>query len=380
MNLFKKSLAALLAVMLTLSLAACGAKDEPPVSADNTAQEAVKEDTAPAAPGSDGPSQPETEDTAEPEAPAATGVTMRVAAMTGPTGMGLAQLLDRFGVVETMQSEPLVTEISANGGSYNFLLAGTADQIAPLLIKGELDAACVPANLASNLYHKTKGEIVTLGINTLGVLYVVDKGDSVQSLADLKGKTIVSAGKGTVPEYGLRYLLTQNGIDPDKDLTIEWKSEQSECVSALASGAAEIAVMPQPYVTVAQTKIEGLRVAVSLTEEWAKLDNGSAMLTGVVVARKSFIEENPAAIEAFLADYAASVEWVNTNTADAAAVIGNYGIVAAAVAEKALPHCNIVCITGEEMEAKLSGYLNALYESNPQSVGGALPGEDFYFS
>ena len=370
MNLLKKTLAACMAVMLLLSMAACGQKEETVSGGEEDTKPVVQEPVAEEPAEEEAPVEEETADT---------GVTMRVAAMTGPTGMGLAQLLDQFGVVEAMQSEPLVADKSANGGSYNFLLAGTADEISPLLIKGELDAACVPANLASVLYNKTEGEIVTLGINTLGVLYIVDKGDSVQSLADLKGKTIVSAGKGSVPEYGLRYLLAQNGIDPDKDLTIEWKSEQAECVAALASGAAEIAVMPQPYVTVAQGKVEGLRVAVSLTEEWEKLNNGSAMLTGVVVARKSFIEEQPAAIEAFLSDYAASVEWVNANTADAAQIIGTYNIVAAAVAEKALPYCNIVCITGAEMQEMLSGYLAALAEQAPQAVGGAVPGEDFYF-
>ena len=358
MNVLKKGLCACLAAVTLLGLTACGGSGQE--SADALEDTAVEETEAPVSTD--------------------TGVTMRVAAMTGPTGMGLARLLDQFGVVETMQEEPLVAERSANGGSYNFLLAGTADEITPLLIKGELDAACVPANLASVLYHKTEGEIVTLGINTLGVLYVVDRGGSIQSLGDLAGKTIVSAGKGSVPEYALRYLLAQNGMDPDKDLTIEWKSEQAECVAALASGAAEIAVMPQPYVTVAQGKVEGLRVAVSLTEEWEKLDNGSAMLTGVVVARRSLIEEHPVAVEAFLADYAESVAWVNDNTAEAAQSIGNYGIVAAAVAEKALPYCNIVCITGGEMKEMLSGYLAALAEQAPQAVGGAVPAEDFYYA
>ena len=365
-----KQLTALcLAVWMLLSLTACGGKGgESPAQEDT-----VQEEQTPDAPGSGGPSQSADE-------PADTGVTVRVAAMTGPTGMGLVQLMDRFGVVESMPDALSAVEtVSANGNRYVFDLAGTADEISPLLIKGQLDAACVPANLASALYNKTKGEIVTLGINTLGVLYVVDQGESIQSLADLKGKTVVSAGKGAVPEYGLRYLLAQNGIDPDKDLVIEWKSEQSECVAALATGAAEIAVMPQPYVTVAQTRIEGLRVAVSLTEEWEKLDNGSAMLTGVVVARRSFIEEHPEAIEAFLKDYAASVAWVNENTAAAAQSIGNYGIVAAAVAEKALPYCNIVCITGAEMKEMLSGYLAALAEQAPQSVGGAVPADDFYY-
>ena len=363
MNVLKKGLCACLAAVMLLGLTACGGND---ASTDTPEEEAAVEET---------PVE---------EVPADPGVTMRVAAMTGPTGMGLVKLMLQAGTsMGTEVTEPVSVSLLEENGTkqdqYSFTLAGTADEISPLMIKGELDAACVPANLASVLYNKTGGEIVTLGINTLGVIYVVDKGDSVQSLADLKGKTVVSAGKGSVPEYAFRYVLTQNGIDPDKDLTIEWKSEQAECVAALASGAAEIAVMPQPYVTVAQGKVEGLRVALSLTEEWEKLDNGSAMLTGVVVARKSFIEEHPAAIEAFMSDYAASVEWVNTNTADAAALIGNYGIVAAAVAEKALPYCNIVCITGTQMQEMLSGYLAALAEQAPQAVGGAVPADDFYF-
>ena len=337
MKLLKKTACAVLALTLALSLAACGKKaEEAPV------QEA-------------------------PEAPAEEPVTTRVAALKGPTAMGMVKL---------MSDAPQ----SAEGPLYAFTLAGAADEVTPSLIKGELDMACVPANLASVLYNKTEGEIVTLAVNTLGVIYIVENGNAIQSMADLKGTTIVAAGKGSTPEYALRYLLTENGIDPDSDVTIDWKSEHAECVAALASGAATIAMLPQPFVTVAQTKIEGLRVALDLTEEWDALDNGSGLLTGVVVARKSFVEEHPAAVEAFLADYAESVEWVNGNNADAAQLISKYGIVeAAAVAEKALPHCNIVCITGGEMKEKLSGYLQVLFDAEPTSVGGKLPEADFYY-
>ena len=294
----------------------------------------------------------------------------RVAALKGPTAMGLVKLMS-----DTEQALP------ASGNDYEFTLAGAADEVTPSLIKGELDMACVPANLASVLYNKTEGEIITLAVNTLGVLYIVENGNAVNSMADLAGKTIVAAGKGSTPEYALRYLLSENGIDPDTDVTIDWKSEHAECVAALASGAATIALLPQPFVTVAQTKIEGLRVALDLTAEWDALDNGSGLITGVVVARKSFVEEHPAAVSAFLQDYAASVDWVNGNNADAAQLISEYGIVEAApVAEKALPHCNIVCITGEEMGVKLSGYLQVLFEAEPTAVGGKLPGDDFYYN
>ena len=343
MNLFKKTLSLTLALLMALSLTACGQKAEEPASAEPPAQEEPVQ-----------------------EAPAEESVTTRIAALKGPTAMGLVKL---------MSDDPQ----SADGPLYDFTLAGAADEVTPSLIKDDLDMACVPANLASVLYNKTEGEIVTLAVNTLGVLYIVENGNAVTSMADLAGKTIVAAGKGSTPEYALRYLLTQNGIDPDTDVVIDWKSEHAECVAALASGAATIALLPQPFVTVAQTKIDGLRMALDLTKEWDALDNGSGMITGVIVARKTVVEENPAAVDAFVADYAESVAWVNENTADAAQLIGDYGIVDAAVAEKALPCCNIVCVTGSEMQTKLSGYLQVLFDAEPSSVGGALPGDDFCY-
>ena len=346
MNLFKKTLSLTLALLLALSLTACGTKQEVPAPAEPPAQET--------------PVQEET--------PVEEAVTTRIAALKGPTAMGLVKL---------MSDDPQ----SADGALYDFTLAGAADEVTPSLIKGDLDMACVPANLASVLYNKTEGQIVTLAVNTLGVIYIVENGNAVQSMADLAGKTIVGAGKGSTPEYALRYLLSENGIDPDKDVVIDWKSEHAECVAALASGAATIALLPQPFVTVAQTKIEGLRMALDLTAEWDALDNGSGMITGVVVARKSFVEEHPAAVAAFLEDYAESVNWVNSNNADAAQLISEYGIIEAApVAQKALPYCNIICITGEEMGSRLSGYLQVLFDAEPTSVGGKLPGDDFYYN
>ncbi len=294
-------------------------------------------------------------------------VTIRAAALKGPTAMGLVKLMNDADSGDTTY------------GTYDFTIAAAADEITPALIQGELDVACVPANLAAVLYNKTQGGITTLAINTLGVLYIVENGNAVQSLADLKGQTIVASGKGSTPEYALRYLLSENGLDPDTDVVIDWKSEHSECVSALASGAATIALLPQPFVTVAQSKLTDLRIALDLTEEWAKLDNGSSLLTGVVIARSEFAQEHPAAIEAFLEGYADSVSYVNSNTADAAQLIGNYDIVDAAVAEKALPYCNITCVTGSDMKTQLSGYLAVLHEQNPESVGGSLPNDDFYY-
>lgn len=338
----KKGLAACLALVMCLSLAACGGDQEE-------------------------------------ETPAEDPVTVRVAALKGPTAMGMVKLMSDSDAAAESGEE-------TTGNTYDFTLAASADEVSPKLMQGELDIACVPANLASVLYNRTDGGIVTLAVNTLGVLYIVENGNSVQSMADLAGRTIAASGKGSTPEYALRYLLSENGIDPDTGVTIDWKSEHSECVAALASGAATIAMLPQPFVTVAQTQLPDLRVALDLTEEWDALDNGSALLTGVVVARADFVEEHPAAVEEFLTSYAESVEWVNANTAEAAKLIGGYDIVDAAVAEKALPYCNIVCITGSEMKDMLSGYLQVLFDAAPASVGqdaetgeGGLPGDDFYY-
>ena len=250
-------------------------------------------------------------------------------------------------------------------------------------VQGELDIAAVPANLASVLYNNTEGQVQVLAINTLGVLYIVENGDTVHSVEDLKGKTIFASGKGSTPEYALNYMLTQNGIDPETDVTIEWKSEHSECVASLAATENAIAMLPQPFVTTAQTQNENLRVALDMTEEWEKLasESGSdaTLITGVVVARKDFVEQNPQLVSAFLSLYEKSVTYANEEVEGAAKLIGEYDIVPEAVAQKALPECNITFIAGDEMQAKLSAYLQTLMDQNPKAVGGQLPADDFYY-
>ncbi len=298
--------------------------------------------------------------------PAPTPVTMRIAGLKGPTSMGLVKVMED-------------NENGKAANNYEFTVAGSADEITPLLTKGELDIAAVPANLASVLYNKTEGAIQLLAVNTLGVVYITEKGDSINSLADLKGKTIYATGKGSTPEYALRYILSENGIDPERDVTIEWKSEPTEVVALLKNAPTGVAMLPQPYVTVAQTSVEGLRIAVDLNNEWQKLDNGSLFLTGVLVARKSFVEENKAAVNEFLKEYKASTEYVNANVAEAATLVEKVGIVKAAVAQKAIPYCNITYIDGEDMKTAVAGYLKVLFDLNPASVGGALPEDGFYY-
>lgn len=295
-------------------------------------------------------------------------VEVNVTALKGPTAMGMVSLMDD------------VDNGKVDSENYKFTIAASIDEVTPAISQGETDIAAVPANVASVLYNKLEGGVQVLAVNTLGVLYIVENGDTVQSAVDLKGKTIYASGKGATPEYALNYILQQNGLDPAADVTIEWKSEHSECVAALAQDPSGIAMLPQPFVTTAQMKNPDLRVALDLTEEWDKAQEPGALLTGVVVVRTEFAKENPEAVSDFLERYKASVDFVNENVDEAAQLVGQYDIVTAEVAQTAIPECNIVCITGDEMQEKLSGYLSALNDQNPEAVGGKLPDDDFYYT
>lgn len=290
---------------------------------------------------------------------------VRVGALKGPTAMGMVEMMED------------------HADTYDFTLAAAPDEIVPLLVKGELDIAAVPANLGSVLYNNTKGAVKALAINTLGVLYICERGESISSVADLKGRTLVSAGKGSTPEYALNYILRGNGLDPEKDLTIEYKSEHAECLAAMLQDETLVAMLPQPFATVAMGKANDLRPALDLTEAWDDLqadeENPSTLITGIAVARADFIEQHPEAVKQFMDDYRESVIFVQQNTADAAQLIGKFDIFEAGPAEKALPYCNITFIDGEDLKTKLSGYLDVLFEADPASVGGAVPGEDFYY-
>ena len=264
---------------------------------------------------------------------------------------------------------------------YDLQLYGAADEIVPKLIKGQVDIAAIPANLAATLYQKTNGGIQVMAVNTLGVLYVVEKGDTVHSFADLKGRTILSTGKGTTPEYVLRYLLTKNGIDPDKDVKIEYYSEASEVTAQMAATKKDaIAVLPQPYVTAAQMKDSDLRVVLDLTKEWNKVCD-TQLITGVTVVRTAYAEDHPEEVINFLKDYQKSVEAANNDIDGTAALCEKVGVVAkAAIAKKALPKCNIVYRIGDEMKADVNAYLQVLYDASPAAVGGKLPDGNFYYT
>lgn len=294
-------------------------------------------------------------------------VLFNIASLKGPTTMGMAKLIE-----DTKSGD--VTH------DYQFEMYGTADEIVPKLVNEEIDVALVPCNLASVLYNRTEGAVQVAGINTLGVLYILESGDSIQSLEDLRGKTIYSVGKGTTPEYSLNYILEENGIVPGNDVQIEFKSEATELAALMGQGKEVAAVLPQPFATVVQAQNPDIRIAIDFTEEWEKIDSKGTLVTGVIIARKAFIEENPEAFQTFLDEYKMSTQYVNENPEEAAEWIAEYGIVPnAQIGAKAIPKSNITYIDGDEMQVKINKYLEVLLEANPQSVGGNLPEDDFYY-
>lgn len=358
MNIRKRIGAVVMAAMCAITFSACSGNGNSSSETESSSSSSSSESKSSAV-ESGVTSSSESTSEAEPMLPES----IKVAALKGPTAMGLTKFMD---------------DDEKNNLPYEFTIAGAADEITPLIAQGKVDFACVPANLGAVLYKKTEGKISALAVNTLGVLYICENGDTVKSVADLKGKTIYSSGKGATPEYALNFILKSNGIE--NDVNIEWKSEHSECLAALLANENAVAMLPQPFVTTAQMKNEGVRVAIDLNDAWDDLNLSSTLLTGIVVVRKEFAENNPDAVKDFLERYSASVKFVNENVDEAAELIGKYDIVPAAVAKKAIPSCHIVCISGDEMKSKLSGYLQVLFEQLPASVGGAMPADDFYYT
>ena len=292
-------------------------------------------------------------------------VDVRVTSLSGPTTMGLVKMLD-----------------DSNQGVYdsnNFIMniAKSPDELVPLVAKGEVDIALIPSNLAAILFQNTKGNVQVLTINTLGVLYIVENGETIQSINDLAGKTVCATGKGATPDVSINHILSLNGLEDQ--VTLEFKSAPSECIALMEADKNTISMLPEPFVTTAITKNEELRVALDLTKEWNKVETNGELITGVTVVNKTFAKENPEAVEDFLNKYEKSVEYTNNQPEDAAKLIAQYKIAPEPVALKAIPNSNITFITGDKMKESLNGYLQILYNKNPKLVGGAMPTEDFYY-
>lgn len=296
-------------------------------------------------------------------------VTVKVGALKGATTLGLLPLEDKAANGEA-------------GENYEFSMMTAADELLPMMIKGELDIALLPSNVASILYQKTNGGVTVIDINTLGVLYMVSGDSSVTGVEDLEGRTIYLTGKGTTPDYVLHYILSGNGMDADSDCTLEYKSEATEVAALLAENPDAIGLLPQPFVTVACAQNDALSVILDMNAEWEKLqgEDGSRLVTGVTVVRNEFLQEHENAVVTFMEEHQASAQSMNSDVENGAKLAVASEIIAKEpIALKAIPKCNITYIDGADMKQALSGYLEVLYEQNPESIGGALPGDDFYY-
>lgn len=369
MNFWKMSLAAVLTAAL---LSGCGAAAGKETAAATTAAETGETET----PGTSA-AETKSETEAAAEAAAETAETtaeealtigedeetaLRVGSLKGPTTMGLVNLMHE-------------TETGEKSG-YSFEMQSQPDVLLSELVSGKLDIALLPANVAAIAYNKTEHGVTAIEINTLGVLYCVTGDGSISTVKDLADRTVLSTGQGATPEYVLNYLLEKNGIHCD----IQYKSEATEIAALLQQDSTQIAILPQPFVTSAMAQNDQLKAAFSLTDEWAKVSPDSQLLTGVTVVRNDILSERTAEVNQFITDHQASTEQALQNVEDTAEWISQYGIIPkAAVAAKALPNCGLTAITGEELKADLSGYLQVLYDANPKSVGGALPEDDFYY-
>ena len=294
---------------------------------------------------------------------------IRVGGLKGPTTMGLVKLM----------------EDAENGeaqNNYEFTMITAADELTAMVAGNQVDIALLPANVASVLYNRTDKQVSVVDINTLGVLYLVSGDTSITSIDQLAGKTVYLTGKGTTPEYAFNYILSAAGLTAE-DVTLDFRSEATEVAAILAENPDAIGLLPQPFVTVALSQNDSLSIIMDLTEEWDKLqaeDSGSRLVTGVTIVSNEFLAEHPDLVNTFLEEHEASALYTDNHPAEAAELIAAAGIVAQApIAEKALPYCNITCITGEDMKGALSGYLEVLYEQNPESVGGTLPDDAFYY-
>lgn len=343
-----KLLSLLLALSMLFALAACGTT------------------------GTDDPSSTGAASGAQSTAPSAQDVTLNVATLKGPTGIGMVKLMKD-------------AKDGSTANKYNFTLAGAPDEITAKFIKGEFDIAAVPVNLAATLYNKMKGNVQVMAVNTLGVLYILENGNSIHSISDLKGKTIYATGKGATPEYILNYLLEQNGIDPEKDVTIEYKSEHAELATLMASGKAEICMLPEPNVTSVLRENKDVHRALNLTTEWdkatEKAGKKSTLAQGCIIVNKEFAQKNKGAVDKFLTEYKASVDYVTASAVDASQLVEEFGIMPKAlIAELAIPNCNIIFLEGDTMKSTMQANLNVLFQANAKSIGGAMPGDDFYYS
>ncbi|MBZ4684235.1 MAG: NitT/TauT family transport system substrate-binding protein [Fusobacteriaceae bacterium] len=283
---------------------------------------------------------------------------IKVATLKGPTGMGMAKLMEDY------------------SNDYDFSIYSAPDQLIAKIIKQEVDIAAVPANLASILYNKTKGNIKVAAINTLGILYIAENDDSINSISDLKNKTIYASGKGATPEFILNYFLEKNNL---KNVNVVYLLNHSDIASSLVAKKINVALIPEPFLTIAQAKNSDIKVAIDLNKEWEKMTNNSKLTMGVIIINKSILNSKEK-IDKFLNRYKNSIDFVNNNNDLASDLIEKHGIFTNKnIIKKSIPNSNIVFIDMKDGQQYLDNFYKILFDFNPKLIGGKIPNEDFYY-
>ena len=138
------------------------------------------------------------------------------------------------------------------------------------------------------------------------------------SWQDLKGKTVIPGRKGGVPYMTLEYVLKKNGIDPQKDVTLDDSIKFDLMAGAFASGNADYVTLFEPTASLTQNEEKGYIVA-SVGEEAGEIPYTAYF------AKKSYIENNQEIIQGFTNAIYQGQKWVSTHTAkEIAEVIQNF--------------------------------------------------------
>ncbi len=302
------------------------------------------------------------------------GTDINVAVLTGPTGVGAVGLWE-------------AADAGSTTDRYSITAVADNTQIRDGLINGDYDIAAIATNVAATLYNKTEGKIKVIALNTLGVLYILENGNTISSVADLKGRTIYAAGQGANPEYVLKYILTSNGltvstsVDPVEGADVEVVFDEASVIQTkMASGEIDLCMLPVPAATAVLINNQDVRSALDLTAEWNALGTGGQLTMGCVAVRTEFADENPKAVDRFLEEYEKSINGVKDDVDHAAQLCESYGIVPkAAIAKRAIPDCNLTFVSGEDIRSTLEPYFRVLFDADPASIGGAMPDDGFYY-
>jgi NitT/TauT family transport system substrate-binding protein len=294
------------------------------------------------------------------------GIIINIASLKGPTSIGM---------IKMHEDHPSLGESITT----NYEIVASPDIMISKILSKEVDIATLPTNVAAKLYNKGLN-LKLAAIVGENVLYVLSQGNKITSWESLKGKKINVISKGSTPDVVFRYLLKKNNIDPVTDVNLDYSVEQVELSQLMISGKADLAILPEPFVTMVLTKNSNVNLAFDFGKEWAKVRNGQSLPMSCLVINADLAKSNPEAITAFLEKYKESIQWVNSNIGDAAKLVEKFKIgMDAVTAQEAIPRCNIKYTDSNQSKDLVNDYMKTMFDFSPEDIGGKIPDEKFYY-